>query len=407
VRREIAAVLVVLMLAIGVGLGAVAGGLVGSSGTAALETAPASSSPRATEPAPAPTPAPTPVPTPPSTPVPEPTPLPTPTPEPTPVLVAAPLSGRLVTEEDAQRHVIAVMVDDHARARPQSGFSDASIVWHAPAEGGIPRYMLLFQELESPSVGPIRSARPYYIAWAAEWRAVYVHAGGSPQAMRILRSADGRGGLVYDADEFRYGGKYLWRAKDRPAPHNVYTDGKRLRQLATVVKAKDGPIAPAWRFAPDAALALRPQGGRIDVPYTANTVVYRYERETNRYLRSVSGQKEQKDRGTGERVAPSNVVILMVPFRPLNDSKRRLEAQVVGSGTAWIATNGVTIKGTWSKASLKAPTLLFDKGGAPVSLTVGQTFVQVVPTKTALVIRDGTPPAPSAWILSPRDPLAQ
>ena len=76
---------------------------------------------------------------------------------------------------------IAVMIDDLSAARPQSGLSSASVVWQAPAEGGIPRYMAIFQETLPKNIGPVRSSRYYYIAWAAEWRAVYAHAGGSPR----------------------------------------------------------------------------------------------------------------------------------------------------------------------------------------------------------------------------------
>src|SRR6478736_1375883 len=102
---------------------------------------------------------------------------PPPSQQPPPLLVPAPLTGLPVTLEEASRHVIAVMVDDLSPARPQSGFNSASIVWHAPAEGGIPRYMMLFQDTVPGGVGPVRSSRQYYIEWAAEWNAMYVHAG--------------------------------------------------------------------------------------------------------------------------------------------------------------------------------------------------------------------------------------
>jgi hypothetical protein len=87
------------------------------------------------------------------------TPLPSPTPAPPSSLVRAPLTGLLVTPAAARRHPIAVMIDDHLGARPQSGFNSAAIVWQAPAEGGIPRYMLVFQDTIPKAVGPIRSAR--------------------------------------------------------------------------------------------------------------------------------------------------------------------------------------------------------------------------------------------------------
>ena len=111
--------------------------------------------------APSPSVQPTPVPTatPEPTPTPVPTPTPSPTPAPTPKPVKAPLTGRLVSPAVARRHPIAVMVDDHWDARPQSGFNDASVVWQAPAEGGIPRYMLVFQDRVPPigRAGPQRA----------------------------------------------------------------------------------------------------------------------------------------------------------------------------------------------------------------------------------------------------------
>ncbi len=324
--------------------------------------------------------------------------LPTATPSPTPILVAAPLTGRLVDPAAAAHHPIAVMIDDLWAARPQSGFTDASIVWQAPAEGGIPRYMLIFGENVPESVGPVRSSRYYYIAWAAEWRAVYVHVGGSPQALQTLR-AEGQGQLVYDADEFSYGGKtgYLWRVTERYAPHNVYSDGIHLRKLARRVGAADGPITPVWTFAPDAPLAARPQGGGIELAYPANTIRYDYDRRSNTYLRWANGEK-QVDAATGKRVRPKNVVVVFMRFGPLNDGhpqKGRLEADVVGEGAALIATNGRTVKGTWRKHSLSEPTLLFDDGGQPIVLTAGQTFVQVLPLGTPVTVRDGSPAPPA------------
>jgi hypothetical protein len=326
--------------------------------------------------------------------------MPTPSPSPTPILVPAPLSGRLVPPEVAARRAIAVMIDDLEAARPQSGFGAASVVWQAPAEGGIPRYMLVFQDQQPGDVGPVRSARYYYIAWAAEWHAVYAHVGGSPQAMATLAS-QGLGQLVYNADEFRWGGIYFRRISERVSPHNAYTDGLSLRKMATRIGAKDELQPAAWQFAPDAPLDARPYGGLIRVEYPANTITYNYDRVSNTYPRGVTGAPAQTDAGTGARVAPSNVVVMLMSFSPLNDGhpdKHRLEAKVVGSGKAWISTNGRTIEGTWTKASLTAPTQFFDAAGQPVTLTVGQTFIQVMPLGSKITIQDGTatPPSPSA-----------
>ena len=399
-NRTIAGVAVALTLAVGLVVGVAAGSML-TSGGATPSPVTAFGSPHAGGGTPTASLSPALTPTPEPTVGPSETPLPSypplPTPEPTPIRVPDPLTGRMVTPAVAKRHVVAVMIDDQFAARPQSGLSSASVVWQAPAEGGIPRYMALFSEGNPKAVGPIRSSRYYFIAWASEWKSVYVHVGGSPQALALLHSPAGKGRVVFDADGFRYEGSYLWRIHTRLAPHNVYTDGAHLRSLASKVGAKPVKYKSPWQFAPDAEFAKRPKGGTLLVPYLENKITYSYDRKSNRYLRSVSVEGKQKDAASKVRIGPKNVVVMVVSFAPLNDGthKHRLEAQFTGKGTAWIATNGKTQKGTWRKASLTAPTKFYGKDGTPVTLTVGQTFIQVVPVGTRITIKDGkVPPRP-------------
>ena len=368
-------------------------------GATSAPVAAASGGPPTAEPTPTPTPSPTPTPTATPTPVPthEPTPTPTPTPEPTPVPVPAPLTGELVAPNVAARRPIAVMIDDLSPARPQSGLASADVVWHAPAEGGIPRYMAIFQTHLSTDIGPVRSARSYYIAWASEWRAIYAHSGGSPAALATLR-AKGAGQYVWNADEYRWGGRFFHRVAFRPGPHNVYTTGKELRRLGRRLGAPDEPLEPVWTFAPDVAEADRPYGGAIVVPYQANRVVYRYARSTNTYRRTVSVEGKQYDASSGERIEPKNVVVMAVDFQPTGDAKKRLEADLIGTGRAWIATNGRTVEGRWAKDGPTEPTRFLDADGHPIALTVGQTFIQVVDIGAPVRFEAGTdepPPTPS------------
>ena len=324
-----------------------------------------------------------------------PTPLPTPTPEPTPIMVPAPLTGLPVSVAASMQHVVAVMVDDHRDARPQSGFNAASQVWQAPAEGGIPRYMMIFQESVPALVGPIRSARQYFLEWASEWKALYVHVGGAPNALATL-SSKGRGELVYNADGFRFEGTQMWRVKTRNAPHNEYTDGTHLRTIEGIVGAADVPITPSWTFGPGASSWTRPTGTTIVVSYPYETVTYRYDAVTNTYPRFIDKSKTQQiDAGDGQPIAPSNVVILRMQFGALNDGhplKYRLEAADVGSGEAIISSNGQVIHGTWEKAAIDAPTLLLGPDGQPITLTAGQTYVQVLALSYGYTVAEGTPP---------------
>jgi hypothetical protein len=402
--RTVIAILGVLALVLGLGIG-VGAGMIAST-PSALVAVVGSPSPR---PAPTEQPATTdtapPVESPAESPTaePTPTPVPTPTPEPTPVLVPAPLTGRPVTEAVAAKRVIAIMIDDLWAARPQSGLSQADVVWQAPAEGGIPRYEAWFQSRYPKLVGPIRSSRLYFVAWAAEWKAMYVHAGGSPQALELLNSSRGRGKVVYNADQFRWS-KYLYRVTFRSAPHNVYTDDKSLRSLAKAVGAKAVPgQEPHWRFGPELPLEQRPKGGKIVVPYLANKITYTYDRSSNTYPRSVSVEGKQFDAGVKPkvRIAPKNIVVMIVRFVPLGDKKHRLDGQVTGSGVAWIATNGRTIKGTWEKKSFSAPVHFYRKDGTEVTLTVGQTFVQVVARGTTITVVNGKVPVAATASPSP------
>jgi hypothetical protein len=327
------------------------------------------------------------------TPTPSPTASPTPVPTPTPSPVAVVANGVWLPAADAARatrHPLAVMIDDQADARPQSGLASADIIYQAPAEGGIPRYMLIFQAGDPPSIGPVRSARRYFVGWAAEWRAMYVHAGGAPNALRALIALNGR--LVWDADQGRWGDQegYFRRIAERLPPHNVYTTDERMRALALRLGAVAPFTTPAWTFKEPAALADRPSGGTIVVPYLANRISYTYDRATNTYRRSTNGTL-QRDASTMQVIAPADVVVLFMGVAPLlndqftttNEAKHRLDVHYIGSGRALVFRDGTVVAARWSKKDDAAPTKLLYAGGPykglPVPLVRGQIVIQVVP----------------------------
>lgn len=320
-----------------------------------------------------------------------------PTPSPSPVpLIYEDLSGIATTAELAHRYPIAVMIDDSPAARQQAGLSVASIVWQAPAEGGIPRYMAMFQSGTPPRIGPVRSARLYFVRWAAEWKAVYLHAGGPPPLRAFLA---GRQTLVLDVN-----GRATSRVRFRAAPHNLYTEGPRFRRfaerdLATGKLAYDpsepGRLQPYRDAAPEADRG--PDGGTIRVTYTSAKVSYQYDRASNAWLRSVDG-REQHDAldtankgngtiGAGPRIAPTTVVVMVVPIRRSKTIEGpalgRLEADSIGTNTAWVFADGRVTKGTWHKKSPTDRTRFLDAAGREMVFPRGQIFVQVVPTASA------------------------
>ena len=308
------------------------------------------------------------------------------------------LSGIPTTADLAHRYPIAVMIDDSPAARQQAGLSAASVVWQAPAEGGIPRYMAIFQSGTPAWIGPVRSARLYFVRWAAEWKAVYLHAGGPPPLRNYLA---GRQTLVLDVP-----GRATRRVSFRAAPHNLYTEGVRLRHFAERAKHATSdhlaydPTAPdrLQPFRDGAAEADRgPNGGSLRVTYTSEQVSYRYDRASNTWLRSVDG-REQHDAlatanrgngtmGSGPRIAPTTVLLMIVPIRRSSSiggpALGRLEADSLGTNTAWVFADGRVTKGTWRKRTPTDRTRFVDAAGHEVVFPRGQVFIQVVPSTSA------------------------
>jgi hypothetical protein len=322
---------------------------------------------------------------------------PLPTTSPSPAAIYEDLSGIATTADRAHRYPIAVMLDDSPAARPQAGLSAASVVWQAPVEGGIPRYMAVFQANDAPNIGPVRSARLYFVRWAAEWKALYLHAGGPPPLKLWLR---GPQDLVVNAD-----GKRTRRVSWRAAPHNVYSTSKGLRTYGPTVGAGDddlaydpavpGRLQPFRDAVPEAARGSDKK--KITFTYTSQRVGYTYDRASNTWLRQVDG-KPQHDagadpnrgrgaKGEGPRIAPTTVVVMLVPIRRSasidGPALGRLVADSIGSNKAWVFADGKVTAGTWVKKDASSRTRFLDGSGTEIVLPRGQIFVQVIPRTSA------------------------
>jgi hypothetical protein len=342
-----------------------------------------SSAPPTPNPTPSASPAPTATPAP--TIAPTPTTAPSETTAPTPEFAYAALDGMPADPELANRLPIAVMIDDNVVARPQSGFNAASIVYQAPADGGEDRYMLVFQEMDAPDIGPVRSGRPYFVYWAAEYRAGFGHYGGDEKTLKkVIPATSGK--LIYNLDAMFGSGKAYHRISTRNAPHNGYTSTASLRDVAAAKKYPaqlvDGlGVRP---FKDDAPVSERPAKGSINVPYGRGASGYTYDPATNSYLRSVSG-KPHVDAADGKRVVARNVIVLWMRLSYDPESEpghRRPVLDQIGTGTAWVFRDGAVIKGTWAKKDSGGLTRLYDGAGKEISLVRGRIFIQVVATGT-------------------------
>lgn len=267
--------------------------------------------------------------------------------------------------------VTAVMIENSPDARPQAGLKDAGVVYEAIAEGGITRFVAFFQEAKPDYIGPVRSVRPYYLDFIKPYDAPVAHAGGSGEALAIVR-----GGQFKDLDQFFYP-DYYERIASRYAPHNLYTSRAKLLALQkTKGWTKSNFTGMARDDDDDAKPSKNITAKTID--FSISSYLYNphyvYDKASNTYKRSEGGEPHTDDK-TGKQLAPNVVVALVMPQHYAGIYS---VYQTTGSGTAYIFQNGTVIKATWKKASQSAQLALLDGSGKQIGLNPGQTWFSLV-----------------------------
>jgi hypothetical protein len=319
-----------------------------------------------------------------------PTPSPTPSPSPTlgPTDIPAgwdhsDLDGVAAPADQAHRLPMAIMIDDYVRARPQSGFSSASIVYQAMIDDSSDRYMMVFQEGDATDIGGVRSARPYFVYWAAEYKALFGHFGGDAEALQRVIPANA--GNIYNEDDLNGGSCPYHRVNTRVAPYNAYTN---TAVLITCAAKRGFPATyqglPVRTFKDDTPLDQRLVSQTINIPYLAEKIGYRYDPATDAYLRSVDGTL-QIDPANNQQVYARNIVVMFQAYAVVPSlDKLRPVVTNVGTGKAVVFEEGQAITGTWKKTSNTALTQLFDASGNEIPLVRGEIFMQSVPLGTAV-----------------------
>jgi hypothetical protein len=371
-------------------IGAAALVIVALVGTGLLVSASSGKTPAAS-PSPSASPSPIAVASPTDSPTPEPTPSPSPTVDLNPTAIPSgweysDLDGVAAPPELAHRLPMAVMVDDNAVARPQSGFSSASIVYQAMADGGEDRYMMVFQEGTATDIGPTRSARPYFVSWVAEYKALYAHVGGDAKTLQQTIPTLSR--YIYNEDELNGGSCAYHRISTRAAPHNDYTNSAVLIGCA----AKRGYPAtyqklPTRPFTDDEPAWQMPASQSITIPYRTGTVGYEYVPATDSYNRIIGG-KPQIDPANNQQVVARNIVVMFQAYAIVPSvDEMRPDVYNVGSGKAIVFKEGEAIAATWKKASTTALTRFYDSSGYEIPFVRGEIFMQSVPIGTAVTYK--------------------
>jgi len=321
---------------------------------------------------------------------------------------ACPLDGEMHTKTAKQawekRRPLAVMIENHVDARPQSGLSAADVVYEAVAEGGITRFMAVFLcTYPDVQVGPVRSARTYFLDWVSEYDALYAHVGGANQpgpadALSQINLYD-----VKDLNQFSIGFPTFWRDYERlgrqvATEHTMYSTTQKLWAVgekrtwgsADAKGVKWDKAFVAWKFK-DPAPAGAGQATKITVPFWNNqtqyTVEWNYDSTCNCYKRK-NGGEDHIDMNNKKQIQPKNVVVQFMAESHANDG---YEGNVhllyatngkkgAPSGQALIFQDGKVIKGTWKKADRLARTKFYDASNQEISFNKGQVFIQTVPT---------------------------
>ncbi|MGI6142799.1 MAG: DUF3048 domain-containing protein [bacterium] len=294
----------------------------------------------------------------------------------------APLTGELVEDEElTRRRPVAVMIDNDPTFGAHSGLDKAAWVFEIPVEGGITRFLAVYQHRDAPVLGPVRSTRSYFLDRALEFQAAVSHAGYSPQAKQDIP----RLGII-SLNEFALSHLY-WRTSDKKMPHNLYTNTEDL--FAELEERGLNKITPSWdiSFFPEAEPEAVPgePATKIRIHYHTGVVEYRYSPVQGAYKRYFRGQPHE-DAETGEQLLITNLIIQQTDRPRVLDSEGRLELKTVGTGSARVFQLGRNYEAVWEKKTREGWTRFSDSGGNTIKLVPGNTWVQVVPEGTRLEI---------------------
>lgn len=281
---------------------------------------------------------------------------------------------------------IAIMIDNHKGAWPQAGLNDAYIVYEIIVEGGETRLMPVFKGKNLDKIGPVRSARHYFLDYAMENDAIYVHFGSSPQALSDIATykVNNINGISESESNF-------WRVKDKKAPHNVVTNTTKIFEMANSKKYRTTSNANSLLNYQEKEAELNDGtiANEIEIPYsTSNVVSYKYNEQTKKYERYSKGNK-QVDWSTNEVISTKNIIITFAENYTLNDveNKGRQGLKNIGDKKGYYITNGKAIEIVCSKSSRTEKTVYKDLQGNRINVNDGNTFIQICPIDANVVMK--------------------
>jgi hypothetical protein len=289
-----------------------------------------------------------------------------------------PLTG-IGSETSTDGRAVAVMINNHPKARPQSGLNKADIVYEILAEGDITRFLAVFQSEKPEKIGPVRSARDYYIHLAKGLNALYIAHGYSPEAKEILNGnyIDNLNGMVYDGTLFK-------RSKTRKAPHNSYITYENILKGAKQKKYSMEKSPVPFKFFTDeeSKNITGTDASTVKIKYANGSVsnsTFEFDAATGKYKR-FSVDKQTVDLDTNEPVLLDNIFIIEAVHEFI-DSYGRRAIDFESGGKAYLLQKGKVNQVEWKN---KNGEIIPVKNGEELALVPGKTWVNVVPAKPGL-----------------------
>ena len=294
------------------------------------------------------------------------------------------LTGREVNSNEVGIAATCIMIENSPEARPQSGLDQAGVVYEAIAEGGITRFMAIFQESKPQYIGPVRSLRMTYAEFAKPYHCSIAHVGGSDNALNLVRNNP----EYRDIDQFFNDDSY-WRISSRWAPHNVYTSFEALDELNINRGYVTSEFNGFSRVKPDTdtrSAEITASTIRIEMSGDLFNVVYDYDEDANNYKRSfATGQTHEAVNESGEttQLAPDVVIALETdavarPGSPYSDYR------TVGGGNAYVFQNGTVTSAKWQRESVDSELKFIDESGEEVKLNRGQVWISIYPSNNSI-----------------------
>lgn len=277
-----------------------------------------------------------------------------------------------INEEQVKRNPFFVIVENSKKARPQSGIAYADIVYEILVEGGITRYLALFQSQTSKNIGPVRSTRPYIQETTIPYNIGYAHSGGSYQALDQIKELG-----LKSINEMKYG-NYFWRYSKRKAPHNLYTEAEKIKKLFSQKGYSNATKFP-YSFTNEVDSILTDAKTVKVTPsyYTSAT----FEYKDNKYFRYQDGVAD-KDLRTDKPVSVENIIVQLTDVTYLNNEYKHIELRLLGEGEGFLFQGGKAKKVTWKRDNIKNYTRLYNEDGKEVKLLSGQTWWYLINKKS-------------------------